>query len=117
MDEERAESGRVAPDDGEGDGTVVVVHHDWESDEGIAVAVARGVAEAWTGDRRDVTSLPPVGSAVDVDALERLFVSSPGESVDRTAADAEPTMVRFGYAGYDVTVRQDGLVTVEEPPY
>lgn len=117
MDEERADSERVAPDDGDGDGTVVVVHHDWESAEGVAVTVARAVAEAWTGDQTDATSLPPVGSAVDVDALERLFVSSSGESVDRAAAGAGPAMVRFGYVGYDVTVRQDGLVSVEESPY
>lgn len=117
MDKERAESERFAPDDGEGDGTAVVVHHDWESTEGVAVTVARAVAEAWTGDQRDAMSLPPVGSVIDVDALQRLFVSSPGKFGGRAAPDAEPPLVRFRYVGYDVTVRQDGLVTVEEAPY
>lgn len=115
MDKERAKSGRVVSDDRECDENRVVVHHDWEGRDGVAVTVAQAVAEAWTGNPRDAMSLPPVGSAVDVDALKRLFASSARESVDRPNTDgAEPATVRFGYVGFNVTVRADGLVTVEE---
>ncbi|WP_232701786.1 HalOD1 output domain-containing protein [Halobacterium wangiae] len=47
---------------------------------------------------------PPLGTVVDLDAVERLFARS------TAAADLE---LRFQYRGHDVLVREDGAVTVE----
>lgn len=51
----------------------------------------------------DPTDLPPLGEAVDPDALDRMF--------DRDA-DSE-VRVGFAFAGYDVLARADGRVRVE----
>lgn len=116
MDEERTGEERVGPR-GESSGeTPVTLRHDWDSADGVAVTVARATAEAWTGDQTDALSLPPVGSVIDPDALERLFSPVGGESVEPPATDGgNPAVVRFGYVGYDVTVSERGVVTVDEP--
>lgn len=115
MDEERTTSERLRLGDRERNESPVIAYHDWDGTEGVAVTVAQTVAEAWTGDPNDALSLPPVGSVVDVDALQRLFVSLSREFVGGPNADGpEPATVRFEYVGYDVTVREDGFVLVEE---
>jgi len=50
-----------------------------------------------------VTELPPLYDVVDPDALDALFAGSETFGV-----------VTFEYAGYDVTVRADGVVDVSE---
>jgi hypothetical protein len=116
MDEERAEEEPVEPHEEKRERTRVELQHDWDGVDGIAVTVARAVAEAWTGDPGDALSLPPVGSVIDPDALERLFAPVQRGSETLPATDGgQPAVVRFGYVGYDVTVSEDGIVTVAEP--
>ncbi|MFC6824051.1 HalOD1 output domain-containing protein [Halopelagius fulvigenes] len=117
MDEKRVIGERVEPYERNGSEEPVVLRHDWEGATGIAVTVARAVAEAWTGDQTDALSLPPVGSVVDTDALERLFESLNRNPPVRNRDESELAVVQFGYIGYEVSVREDGQVTVEEPPY
>ncbi|WP_175454344.1 HalOD1 output domain-containing protein [Halopelagius longus] len=119
MDEKRVIGERAEPYERDGsDGKTVVLRHDWDGACGVAVTVARAAAEAWTGDQTDALSLPPVGSVIDTDALERLFASLNREpSVRPNTDESELAFVRFKYVGYEVSVREDGRVTVEEHPY
>ncbi|WP_363463734.1 HalOD1 output domain-containing protein [Halogeometricum borinquense] len=99
----------------------VVVQHDWNGEDCLAVTIARAAAEAWTGNPDDAMTLPPVGSIVDPDALESLF--EPARSRGRPATDggypstdgAAQSRVRFTYVGYNVTISEDGVVVVEDP--
>ena len=100
----------------------IVVEHDWDGEDCLAVTIARAAAEAWTGDPDDAMTLPPVGSVVDPDALESLF--APTRNRGRPATDgghptdddhASASRVRFTYVGYNVTISEDGVVVVEDP--
>lgn len=100
----------------------IVVEHDWNGADCLAVTIARAAAEAWTGNPDDAMTLPPVGSIVDPDALESLF--APTRDRGRPATDggyptddehASPSRVRFTYVGYNVTISDDGVVVVEDP--
>ena len=99
----------------------VVVQHDWDGEDCLAVTIARAAAEAWTGDSDDAMTLPPVGSVVDPDALENLF--APSRNRGRPATDGgQPTegqepasSVRFTYVGYNVSISENGVVVVEDP--
>ena len=100
----------------------IVVEHDWDGEDCLAVTIARAAAEAWTGNPDDAMTLPPVGSVVDPDALESLF--APTRNRGRPATDggrpgtderASPSRVRFTYVGYNVTISEDGVVVVEDP--
>ncbi|MDS0294033.1 HalOD1 output domain-containing protein [Halogeometricum luteum] len=100
----------------------IVVEHDWDGGDCLAVTIARAAAEAWTGNPDDAMTLPPVGSVVDPDALESLF--APTRNRGRPATDgghptadegASPSRVRFTYVGYNVTISEDGVVVVEDP--
>lgn len=73
-----------------------------EPGENVAEAVVRVVAEA-TGDDRE--ELPPLYEAIDPDALNAVFASTPG--TERSAGD-----VTFGYAGREVTVNAASEVVV-----
>jgi muconolactone delta-isomerase len=50
---------------------------------------------------------PPLFDVIDSDALEQIFTTAP-------TADRIEVQVTFSYNGYDVTVRDDGCVSVEE---
>lgn len=63
-------------------------------------AVISAVSEA---SGRDIFDLPPLGEAIDPDALNELFTSRSGPAVGE---------VSFRYAGYDVVVRGTGVVQV-----
>ncbi|SFR50804.1 HalOD1 output domain-containing protein [Halogeometricum limi] len=100
----------------------IVVQHDWDGPECLAVTIARAAAEAWTGDPDDAMTLPPVGTVVDPDALENLF--APARARGRPATDggqptthddASPSRVRFTYVGYNVSISENGVVVVEDP--
>lgn len=99
----------------------VVVRHDWEGGDCLAVTIARAAAEAWTGDADDAMKLPPVGSVVDPDALESLFAPArdrgqPTTDGGNPAADETSlSQVRFTYIGYNVSVSENGVVVVEDP--
>ncbi|MCU4744792.1 HalOD1 output domain-containing protein [Natronoglomus mannanivorans] len=69
-----------------------------DSEETPVFAVVSAVAEA---SGADPLELPPLGRAIDPDALNELFT---GRS-ESTVAE-----VTFQYAGYDVTVRGNGEV-------
>lgn len=74
-----------------------IVYRELDRDgENPAVQVARVVAEL---DDRDVTAMDDVYGCVD-GVLDRLFDDPP-------SPDAKMT-ISFDYAGYRVTVRQDG---------
>ncbi|MFB6129826.1 MAG: HalOD1 output domain-containing protein [Salinigranum sp.] len=64
-----------------------------------SIAVVEAVAAAAEVSPADVD--PPLAAAIDPDALDRLF-----------APDTDGR-VTFPYAGHEVTVTSDGLVTVE----
>ncbi|WP_254271452.1 HalOD1 output domain-containing protein [Haloarcula marina] len=53
---------------------------------------------------RDVIDLPPLYEAVDTDALEALYATAP---------DQWPTVV-FEYAAFEVTVGQNGDISLQE---
>jgi hypothetical protein len=56
----------------------------------------------------DLTDLPPIYESVDAEALAQLM--------DHREERSEPTVkVSFSYVGWIVTVRDDGLVTVDDP--
>lgn len=73
--------------------------------------VVREVAEATDSDPSD---LPPLYEVVDPDALDGLFRprTAASETTDTGVAGSGP-VVRFSYAGREVSVRRDG-VTVRE---
>jgi hypothetical protein len=73
-------------------------------DRPLSAAIAYSVAEV---DGTDPTELEPLNDTVDTDALDRLFGTSPGVPRD------EGFLV-FQFAGYDVTVFADGLVTIRD---
>ncbi|MCU4975984.1 hypothetical protein OB955_25245 [Halobacteria archaeon AArc-m2/3/4] len=73
---------------------------DRDSEETPVFAVVSAVAEA---SGADPLELPPLGRAIDPDALNELFT---GRS-ESTVAE-----VTFQYADYDVTVRGNGEVHV-----
>jgi hypothetical protein len=99
----------------------VVVQHDWEGEDCLAVTIARAAAEAWTGDSDDAMTLPPVGSVVDPDALESLFAPSRNrgrpatDGGHPTAGETSTSRVRFTYVGYNVSISENGVVVVEDP--
>lgn len=76
------------------------VHHDWDGYVEVSTAVVRAVAVAL--DRPEL-ELPPLGSAVDPDALNRL--------VNRDDDDG-PLGVSFTYEGVTVRVASDGAIAV-----
>lgn len=79
-----------------------VVRCRWTSDEPPASQVIHAVAAA-SGVPPD--RLDPLYETVDPDALNRLF---PSDAASEAA-------VHFRYAGHDVTVRSDGIITVTPP--
>jgi hypothetical protein len=68
----------------------------------VVLSVLETVAAA---ERVDPVDLPPLSTAVDPEALNRL--SGP------LAGDRVPVTVEFEYCGYEVTVGGSGAVTVE----
>ena len=66
----------------------------------LGIAVPRAVADE-TG--RDALDRPPLQRFVDVDALERLFVTEQSE-----------VEVSFTYDGVHITVEDDGSITVDQ---
>ncbi|MCU4744148.1 hypothetical protein OB955_14865 [Halobacteria archaeon AArc-m2/3/4] len=73
---------------------------DRESEETPVFAVVSAVAAASDADPLE---LPPLGDAIDPDALNQLFM---------TRSDSTVAKITFQYAGYDVTVRGNGEVGV-----
>lgn len=71
-------------------------------DESMSETVVNAVADAKGVDPLD---LDPLYDAIDPDALDRLFSTSPG-------ASASPTELRFEMSGCVVVVREGGTVTV-----
>jgi len=70
-----------------------------ESNDRTSMAVLAVIAAA---ERSDPLDLPPLHSATDVDALDRLFRST-----------ADGASVSFHYDEFDVTVFDDGTIEVE----
>jgi hypothetical protein len=78
---------------------------DWNDDRSVSAVVLEAI-EAVSG--RAPTDLSPLHTAVDVDALNRLF--EPRTSDEKRATGT----LSFPYAGYHVTVHADGLVVVTD---
>jgi hypothetical protein len=55
----------------------------------------------------EITDLPPLYESVDSEALTQLMTHHEGRS-------RPPVSVSFAYAGWTVSVRDDGTVTVED---
>ncbi|MFC3959248.1 HalOD1 output domain-containing protein [Halovivax cerinus] len=70
----------------------------------VSLEVVRTIAEREEID--PATLDPPLHDAVDPDALDAVFESTPG-------ADRTDGQIRFEYAGYAVTVFADHSVSVE----
>jgi hypothetical protein len=68
-----------------------------------SLAAVRTIADH---DGVDLTELPPLGRAVDPDALDAVL-ESPSKG-------GEPVSVSFQYAGYEVTLRSDAEVRFSE---
>jgi hypothetical protein len=68
----------------------------------VSLAVVAIVA---TVEDRALTDIQPLQSAVDVDALQRLF-NAPADRLPT------PTSTTFRYEGYEVTVSSDELIQV-----
>ncbi|WP_434530208.1 HalOD1 output domain-containing protein (plasmid) [Haloarcula sp. NS06] len=64
----------------------------------------RIVCRVATTTNSDVTELPPLHDSIDPNALET--------TVERMSDGA----ISFRYAGYEVTVAQDGAISLEEQP-
>ena len=71
----------------------------WSTGEptSLAVEIVEKVAQL---EGEDVTDLPPLSQAVDIEAVERL-------------AQSESARIAFRYVGYEVEVA-DGTVTINE---
>jgi hypothetical protein len=72
------------------------------SSDPVSIRVVTQLADAQGLDPRD---LPPLGPVIDLEALDRL--------VDSTTTDVT---VSFSVDGYDVTVSNDGTITLESSP-
>jgi len=68
-----------------------------EEPTSLAVEIVEEVAQL---EGKDAIDLPPLGEAIDIDALERV-------------AQAEEVRVAFRYSGYEVVV-ESGNITVTE---
>lgn len=77
-----------------------------EQDESLSLVVVETVADAAGVDPLE---LPPLYGAVDPEALDSLFQPRPGVGDDRSAK-----AVRFTYHGYEVSVTEDGDVSLRE---
>lgn len=75
---------------------------DW-SELSPSVAVVETVADL---DDTAVGALPPLGYAVDMDALDELLRGT-------VTADPEGVVVSFRYHGYDVSVSSSGWLEVD----
>ncbi|WP_317175806.1 HalOD1 output domain-containing protein [Halomontanus rarus] len=73
---------------------------DRDSEDTPVFAVVSAVAEA---SGADPLELPPLGDAIDPDALNELFT---------VRSESTVAKVTFEYAGYDITVRGNGEVQV-----
>lgn len=71
---------------------------------GLSGEVVSTVAER-RGDPQD--ALPPLYEAIEPDALEALFDHT-------TETTGSELLVQFSYAGYTVTVREPGDVSIEK---
>ena len=71
------------------------------SADSVVLSIVRAVADA---DGADPTALPPLGDAVDTDALAAVLDSS-GRSC----------RITFAYCGHVVTVRGDRTVSLDRP--
>ena len=74
----------------------------------VAVAKATGVDPL---DIENIEALPPIGDAIDVTALQKLFVSFDGAGTFRNEIRGAVT---FPYAGHVIHLRADGTVSVYE---
>ena len=82
---------------------ILTVEYDHASDEPISAQVVRSVAVAAD---REATDLEPLGSTIDVDALEQLVHS-------RSFTDQETMIeVLFSYEGYLVEIEANGTVNI-----
>jgi hypothetical protein len=86
--------------------TLITTVPDARPDDSISRAVVEAVADAEGISPLDVE--PPLFEAIDPDALDGLFTES---SLPMGATDG---VVEFQYAGYVVTVRADGTVSLHE---
>jgi len=74
------------------------------TDAQLSRAVVEAVADA---ENADPTELPPLFAAIDPDALDALFKPASEQTVVTGT-------VQFRYAGYDVTVHEDGSVMLKD---
>lgn len=75
--------------------------YDW-SDVTPVVGVVKAVSDA---EGVDTDAIPILAETVDPESLNDLCTS---------ASDSNPVTVSFVHAGYDVTVRSDGCVIVDD---
>lgn len=76
--------------------------HDGDENRGVVDTLTHALAAA---EDVDVTDLPPLYDAVDLDALERLFESHDGDS-------EQALILSFEYKHWNVFVRTDSRVRV-----
>ncbi|QKY17666.1 hypothetical protein Hrr1229_012490 [Halorubrum sp. CBA1229] len=75
--------------------------YDW-SDVSPVVGVIKAVSDA---EDVDTDEIPILAETVDPESLNDLCMS---------ASDSSPVTVSFAHVGYDVTVRSDGCVIVDD---
>lgn len=80
---------------------LVSKRYDWD-DVSPVVGVIKAVSDA---EDVDTDAVPILAETLDPESLNDLCTS---------ASDSNPVTVSFAHAGYDVTVRSDGRVTVDD---
>lgn len=75
------------------------------SESSLSQSVVKAVAEAKGSDPLDLK--PPLYEAIDPDALENIFVTTPTNGRMKG-------QVTFFYSGYEVTIYGDRYISVEE---
>lgn len=79
------------------------VHHDWTTNESIAVTIVRAIAAI---NNVQSSELNPLSHHIDPDALDALFHSPQNRSRN------PPSRVSFQYENCDIQVASTGAITI-----
>ena len=81
------------------------LQHDWSTDDSLSVSVHSVIEVA---SKVSTDELPPLYAHINTNALNNLFAPTNSET------ERARGQVTFPYAGFDVTIDGDGLITVQQ---